>query len=760
MVVCRVILLDKDNYEAEIPKSAVGQQLFDKVKERLSLEEADFFGLSYHTPSGLRHWLNLTKRVDKQLDSNPWVFSFEVKFYPPEPNILSSDETRYLLVLQVRQDLLTGRLPCSFHTHALLGSYTIQSELGDYSTAEHGAGTGIDYLRPYIFAPNQSDELLYRIADLHRLHKGLHPEEADLLFLDSAKKLALYGVDLYKVKDVGHRDVLVGVSAAGLYIYEDRLRMDTFKWPRILKVSYKRNLFNVKVRSLEFDKEEHMHGFKCTSPKHAKRLWRITVETHQFFRLKQPELTDTVTLGFGTKRWRMSGRTLHEMTRPGSATGTLSKSMGPASRSTSRDTLSVRRATSITQLPAEVLARRKLVASSQVYVNETEQGEKVLEPGAKKGSGDQMELPPGGLASPGRSGSTMRRALNGSGGWSPTSPATPGANSRRVRCEPEEDDFEDAMEYNPASGELSDGRTTAVKNGDLKTSRAPGGSTTEAGSGTIAATPVAESAIVPDAMPKQEVSSKTMHGHAPTPQPRTRMSLTAPAAATAATTGRQGSSSSEEAGGGSSSSSRPARRGADVGAGAATAAASTAAAAVPAAAVPAAAGTAALGALPLPSFAPESLGATVSGSLDHVVADTSERGEKLIRIGLPPTVRTTSVRYNPNVESEVHTTRQVPIVRTLSRSQANGYGDDEFLEGQLLSSMSHSSQLQTTETTTYTTEKDGYIEKRMTTKITIVSENAEDIDYDKALLEAIQRVTNMDPNLAVEKIEIKTEDTP
>ena len=54
-------------------------------------------------------------------------------------------------------------------THALLGSYTIQSELGDYDQEEHGVG--FDYVKEIQFAPNQSDELQEKIAELHRTHR-------------------------------------------------------------------------------------------------------------------------------------------------------------------------------------------------------------------------------------------------------------------------------------------------------------------------------------------------------------------------------------------------------------------------------------------------------------------------------------------------------------------------------------------------------------------------------------------------------------
>lgn len=327
-VVCRVTTLHNANYEIEISKTAVGQELFDAVvKERMHLEESAFFSLSFEKVPGTKFWLNMTKKIEKQLQNSQWVFFLEFKFYPPEPNVLSLDETRFQLVLQVRQDMLSGRLPCSFYTYAVLGSYTAQSELGDFDPARHGKG--IDYLRSYLLAPNQSDELLERVHDLHRLHKGIEPPEADLLFLATAKKLALYGVTLYKAKEQGRggdQEVLVGVSPAGLYIYDGSIRMSTYKWPRIRKMSYKYNVFNVKAVFYETNEStEELRNFKCASPKLAKRLWRISVETHQFFRLKQAELTDTNILTFGTRRNLGLSSTLYQH-RQQQEQGTIRKS--------------------------------------------------------------------------------------------------------------------------------------------------------------------------------------------------------------------------------------------------------------------------------------------------------------------------------------------------------------------------------------------------------------------------------------------------
>lgn len=37
------------------------------------------------------------------------MFNFEMKFYPPDPNQLQEDITRYQLCLQIRNDILNGK---------------------------------------------------------------------------------------------------------------------------------------------------------------------------------------------------------------------------------------------------------------------------------------------------------------------------------------------------------------------------------------------------------------------------------------------------------------------------------------------------------------------------------------------------------------------------------------------------------------------------------------------------------------------------
>lgn len=286
MLCCRVNLLDGTDIEVNIEKKATGQDLVNKISEDLNLLEKDYFSVSF-LDNNVKYWLNHEKKITRQIRSGTYTFKFQVKFYPPDPAVLQEEITRYQLCLQIRQDILSGKLPCSFVTHALLGSYTVQSELGDYDIAEHGMGA--EYVKEFQFAPNQTDELVDKIAELHRTHKGQPPAEADLHYLENAKKLAMYGVDLHQAKDTDGVDIMLGVCATGLLVFRDRLRINRFAWPKILKISYKRNNFYIKIRPGDFEQFESTIGFKLINHKMAKRLWKIAVEHHTFFRLKEPE---------------------------------------------------------------------------------------------------------------------------------------------------------------------------------------------------------------------------------------------------------------------------------------------------------------------------------------------------------------------------------------------------------------------------------------------------------------------------------------
>ncbi|XP_061654472.1 band 4.1-like protein 3 isoform X11 [Phyllopteryx taeniolatus] len=310
---CKVTLPDGSDYTLNVEKRVKGQVLFDKVCDHLNLLEKDYFGMTYRDVEKQKNWLDPTKDLKKQIRTGPWNFAFNVKFYPPDPSQLTEDITRYYLCLQLRDDVVSGRLPCSFATHTVLGSYTVQSELGDYDPEELGS----DYISELRFAPNQTKELEEKVMELHKTYKGMTPAEAEMHFLENAKKLSMYGVDLHHAKDSEGVEIMLGVCASGLLIYRDRLRINRFAWPKILKISYKRNNFYIKIRPGEFEQFESTIGFKLPNHRAAKRLWKVCVEHHTFFRLVSPEAPPKKFLTLGSK-FRYSGRTQAQTRRASS----------------------------------------------------------------------------------------------------------------------------------------------------------------------------------------------------------------------------------------------------------------------------------------------------------------------------------------------------------------------------------------------------------------------------------------------------------
>ncbi|XP_071372176.1 uncharacterized protein [Centroberyx affinis] len=302
---CKVTLLDEAQFECELDKHAKGQELFTKVCDHLNLMEKDYFGLANWATPTSKTWLDSTKEIRKQVSGAVYEFTFNVKFYPPDPAQLTEDLTRYYLCLQLRKDIMRGVLPCSFVTLSLLGSYTAQSELGEYDPELHGA----DYVKELSLAPGQSKELEEKVMELHRTYRSMSPAQADMLFLENAKKLAMYGVDLHQAKDLEGVDIMLGVCSSGLMVYKDKLRINRFPWPKVLKISYKRSSFFIKIRPSEQEQYESTIGFKLPDYKASKKLWKVSVEHHTFFRVSTVEPPSSRRFLVLGSKFRYSGRT-------------------------------------------------------------------------------------------------------------------------------------------------------------------------------------------------------------------------------------------------------------------------------------------------------------------------------------------------------------------------------------------------------------------------------------------------------------------
>uniref|UniRef100_A0AAZ3RDX8 Protein 4.1 n=1 Tax=Oncorhynchus tshawytscha TaxID=74940 RepID=A0AAZ3RDX8_ONCTS len=278
----KVTLLDDTLYECELDKHAKGVELFTKVCDHLNLLERDYYGLAIWESPSMKTWMDFTKEIRRQVQGTNYDFTFNVKFYPPDPAQLSEDITRYYLCLQLRKDILGAVYP------APLSRWP--------------------FWVPTHCWPRQTKELEKKVMELHKTYRSMSPAQADMAFLENAKKLAMYGVDLHQAKVIGHH---AGCLFWGLMVYKDKLRINRFPWPKVLKVSYKRSSFFIKIRpSEQLEHYESAIGFKLPNYKASKKLWKVCVEHHTFFRLTSTEVATTPRkfLVLGSK-FRYSGRT-------------------------------------------------------------------------------------------------------------------------------------------------------------------------------------------------------------------------------------------------------------------------------------------------------------------------------------------------------------------------------------------------------------------------------------------------------------------
>lgn len=282
--VTRIRLLDSSVIECTLSVESTGQECLEAVAQRLELRETHYFGLWFLSKSQQARWVELEKPLKKHLDkfANEPLLFFGVMFYVPNVSWLQQEATRYQYYLQVKKDVLEGRLRCTLEQVIRLAGLAVQADFGDYNQFDSQ-----DFLREYVLFPMDLaleeaalEELTQKVAQEHKAHSGILPAEAELMYINEVEPLDGFGQEIFPVKDNHGNSMHLGIFFMGIFVRNRIGRQAViYRWNDIGTITHSKSTILVELVSKEETALFHMDDIE-----NAKYVSRLFTTRHKFYK--------------------------------------------------------------------------------------------------------------------------------------------------------------------------------------------------------------------------------------------------------------------------------------------------------------------------------------------------------------------------------------------------------------------------------------------------------------------------------------------
>uniref|UniRef100_A0A8C9Z9F2 Tyrosine-protein phosphatase non-receptor type n=1 Tax=Sander lucioperca TaxID=283035 RepID=A0A8C9Z9F2_SANLU len=286
-LVTRIQLLNGEFVEFTLSVESTGQECLEAVAQRLELREITYFSLWYFNKQNQQRWIDLEKPLKKQLDKyglEPTVY-FGVVFYIPSVTQLQQEITRYQYYLQLKKDVLEGRISCSLEQAIRLASLAVQADFGDFNRYDSQ-----EFLQKFALFPidwiqdeRVLEEATQKVALHYQSFRGLSAPEAEMLYMQEVEKMEGYGQESHQAKDNTGTDVSMGSCLDGIFVKHKNGRpLLLFRWNEINNMSHNRSFF-----VLELANREESVQFQTEDMETSKYVCRMCLARLKFYKINK-----------------------------------------------------------------------------------------------------------------------------------------------------------------------------------------------------------------------------------------------------------------------------------------------------------------------------------------------------------------------------------------------------------------------------------------------------------------------------------------